>query len=129
MRAARDAVDASTEPTIAADLDLAQAKIDNWFTLYKASYRMAKWALERFRELEDPVRCAAAQKLFGHALVFLGRIPDGERRLEESLATFRFEGALKSAGYALQSLGLASVALGDFAEAWTRFGDALGRQS
>jgi predicted ATPase len=125
VRAAQEAVDAQTEPAAAAGLDLAEARLDGRLSRYTASYAMAERALERYRELDEPLRYADAQRLAGHALVLLGRCSEGEPLLEEALAEARRLGARKSAGYALLSLGLARYVLDDVAGARTRFAEAL----
>jgi predicted ATPase/tetratricopeptide (TPR) repeat protein len=125
VETAQDAVDAQTAPAIAAGLDLAEAWLDGRLSLYKACYATAERALKRYRELDEPLRCADAQRLAGHALVLLGRCSAGEPLLEEALVVARRFGARKIMGYALLSLGLARFVLDDVGRARTHYAEAL----
>jgi non-specific serine/threonine protein kinase len=125
VRAAREAIDGQTEAAIAAALDLMQAQLDSTYGLYKACYTVAERALERYRELDEPLRYADAQRLAGHALVLLGRCSEGEPLLAEALAAARRLGDPKGAGLALLSLGIARDVLDDVAGARSRYAEAL----
>lgn len=79
VRAALEAVDATTPPAVAAKLDLADAQPDERFMQYKAGHAAAQRALARYRKLGAPLGTALAQRLAGAALVFWFGFPR-ERR-------------------------------------------------
>jgi predicted ATPase len=124
VRLAQASVDAQTDPTIAAALDLAQGRLNALFNLQSAAYAMAERALDRHRGIDDPLGNAQAKRLAGAALVRLGRCSEGEPLLEEALATFRRLGADKSAARTLETLGLARSFVDDVAGARTRYAEA-----
>jgi predicted ATPase len=125
VQMAQELADAQTDPVVAAELDLAQARLDGTFGRFNASHATAARAMERYRGLETPLRYAEAQRVAGAALTGLGRCSEGEPQLEEALAVFRRLGAEKAAGSVHRSLGFARYLSDDVAGARTHFAEAL----
>ncbi len=124
VRLAQASVDAQTDPAIATALDMAQGALDLSLNLHTDAYAIAQRALDRHRELDDPLGNAQAKRLAGAALASLGRCSEGELLLEEALAAFRRLGARKSAAGTLESLGIARSLVDDVAGARTRYAEA-----
>ena len=86
VRVAAQTVDAGTDAAITANLDYAEAALDGALNRHKASYDAAERALERFRRLGDTRGEVLAQTRAGFALLFLGRVAEGEAGLQAALA-------------------------------------------
>ncbi len=125
VRAALDAVAATTPTAVVAKLYLAEADLDTARSRYKASYASAQQALTRYRDVEDPLGAASAQRYAGLALLALGRIPEGEALLNEALRVACTRGAPKLTAGVLLILAMARQLAVDFAAARTRYAEAL----
>lgn len=125
VRAALEAVDAATPAAVIARLYLVEAYLDATLSQYKASYAAAQEALARYRELGEPRGIAEAQRSVGYALVFLGRIAEGEALLGEALEAARALGARRFVARVLQGLAIARRSSGDMAGARARYAEAL----
>ncbi|HEY4439039.1 MAG TPA: adenylate/guanylate cyclase domain-containing protein [Candidatus Elarobacter sp.] len=121
--AALEAVDPATPVPVVAKLHLAKAVLDGTLKQYKASYAAAEEALARYRELGDALGIAHAQRVAGGALVFLGRVSEGEALLREALAAAR--GFRKRTASLLQDLAVARHFAEDLAGARAHFAEAL----
>jgi predicted ATPase/transcriptional regulator with XRE-family HTH domain len=123
--AALDSADARTPAPIVARLELSEALFDSALVQHKACSESAARALAHYRKLDDPRGIATAQRFLGRALVFLGKIAEGEKLLRESLAAFRSLGARKLTGSVLEDLGIARQQAGDLDEARALYADGL----
>ncbi|MBC5804524.1 MAG: tetratricopeptide repeat protein [Candidatus Eremiobacteraeota bacterium] len=123
-RALEQAGDA-TPPGVMAKLELAEATLAVTLGQYTLAQSAAERAVSRYRELDDRPGMAEAERYAGLALLFLGRLAEGEVRLKAALACFRKLGALKLTGGALRDLAYARGFAGDVAGARTFFADAL----
>jgi tetratricopeptide (TPR) repeat protein len=110
-----------------ARLELAQALFDSALVQHKACAASAQRALERYREAESARGVAFAQRYYGRALVFLGRIDEGEELLHEALTAFRALRNRKMIGAVLEDIGLARQHAGDAEAARKRYAEALPR--
>jgi tetratricopeptide (TPR) repeat protein len=110
---------------VIAQLELCEARLDGVFGLHAASFAAAQRAIARYRELNDMLGLAQAQRHVGLGLVFTGRALEGEKVLHEALATFRKSGASTLTGAALESIAVARNALGDSVGARAYFAEAL----
>jgi predicted ATPase len=125
VRAARQTVDAATDETVIADLEAAEAYLDATLNQWKASYDGAVRALARYRRLGDARGEILAQRPAGLALVFLGRIAEGDALLRASLRSAQALGLQKITADILENLATARVSAGDFAEARALYSEAL----
>ena len=78
IRVAIEKIDARTPDAVIASLDISEAQLDASLHQHKASYDAAERALERYRRLDDVHGITQAQARAGRALVFLGRVAEGE---------------------------------------------------
>ena len=113
VRSALDAVSAQTPRLLAAQLELAASKIDSVFGQFKPALASAERALAIFQEIGDAMCVASAQLCAGRALLFLGRIPEGETMLQSAMAVFRNAQNQKTMGSALSALGAAKIMQGE----------------
>jgi predicted ATPase/DNA-binding XRE family transcriptional regulator len=125
VQAAQQRVTAETPVTILATLDLAEAQLAGMFTERKTSLLAAKRALAHYRELDDPLGIAVAEGQLGRALVFLGKIAEGEILLGHALEAARSLGARRSVLLALDALAAVRQFAGDPHGARQRFREAL----
>jgi predicted ATPase/class 3 adenylate cyclase len=121
VQAAQELVDDETPKQVVAQLDLAEAQIAIALLQYKASCAAAERALARYRELNDPLRIAYAQRSLGCALLFLGRDAEGEVLLRQALA----HGTPRLKSSALSALALARCRVGDVESVREIAGEAL----
>lgn len=125
LQAALDSVDATTPPSVVADLDQTEALLKGVAGLHKASLAAAERALTRYKTLNDALGVAKARRQAGRSLVILGRIAEGEELLRDALEAFRRAGDAASIGAALDNLGIARGADNDISGARTFFAEAL----
>jgi predicted ATPase/class 3 adenylate cyclase/tetratricopeptide (TPR) repeat protein len=120
---ARQRVDATTPPLIVAQLYLVEAFLASAFNLFRWSLEAAEHALTIFAHLQDDRGMAESQRLAGRSMVYLGRVDEGEKLLNESLATRRKIGSTHVGG-TLRDLAAARGLQGDVAAARTLFAQA-----
>jgi predicted ATPase len=125
VRHAAQTVDAAANDAVIAKLDLAEAAHDATLYQYKAEYAAAEHALALYRRLGDERGEMKAQRRAGQALVFLGRIAEGEAQLRAALATAEALGLRKMAAGILDTLATSGRFGGDAAEARARSEVAL----
>jgi predicted ATPase/class 3 adenylate cyclase len=125
VQSAQELADAQTPAAALAALDLAEAHLTTGLVRHKASLLAAQRALERYRELGDPLRTARAQQDVGSALVFVGSIAQGEAVLTQALAEARTLGASRLTSSVLENLAFARNAAGDLAGARQLYAEAL----
>ncbi|MEO6991531.1 MAG: tetratricopeptide repeat protein [Candidatus Baltobacteraceae bacterium] len=118
-------VDDSTSLRTVAGLELVRANLGMALKRHQASFAAGTRALATYRKLGDTLGAAQAASLAGSALVFLGRVDEGERLLHEALATASTLGARKFAGLVLQDLAFARQIAGDVGGARGFFAEAL----
>jgi predicted ATPase/class 3 adenylate cyclase len=116
--------DESTDPRIIGRLDLAQAFLSNVFNQFSAVYVHAETAIERLDLSEDVRARADAERLAGRALIYLGRVAQGEELLEKALRSHRLLGS-RGTGAVLRDLALARAADGDVERSRQLFADAV----
>ena len=125
VAAALAATDSATPACVVAELELAQAALDAALLQYKACYGAAGKALTRYKKLSDPLKVAEAQRHAGTALMFMGKLAEGEDLLGEALATARTENARKLAAAILECMASARNRVNDFDGARRLYGEAL----
>jgi predicted ATPase/class 3 adenylate cyclase len=125
VQTALEVADAQTPAATLAVLDLAEAVFAATLVQHKASLAAAERALARYRELGDPLRIAHAQRWVGRALVYVGRIAEGEALLTHVLAEARTLGARRLMSNVLGDLALARQFAGDLVGARRYFAEAL----
>ncbi len=125
VQAALETVVPETPPGVVAKLDLAQAQMAGALIQYKLAYDAAERAIDRYRSLDEPLGTIEAQYAAGSALVFLGRIVDGEALLGTALLDARALAAHRTSGVLVQALAIARQLDGDLAGARPLFAEAL----
>jgi predicted ATPase/DNA-binding SARP family transcriptional activator len=125
VHSAVEMIDEQTSDAVIAALELAEAQLDAWHSLQKASYDAAMRALARYRTLEDARGVVQAQRRAGRALIFLGRVAEGEMHLREALAASEALGLQKLRGWVLEGLAWARQEDGDIDAARAYFTEAL----
>jgi predicted ATPase/DNA-binding XRE family transcriptional regulator len=125
VQAAQERVTADTPAAVLATLDLAEAQLAGLLMERKASLPPAERALARYRDLDDAHGIALAERQVGTALVFLGKIADGEILHERALEALRALGDRRSVIVALISSASARILAGDLHAARQRFSEAL----
>jgi predicted ATPase/DNA-binding SARP family transcriptional activator len=125
VRSAVETIDNETPDAVIAALDLTEAQLDAWHSLHKASYDSAMRALARYRALEDARGVVQSQRRAGRALIFLGRVEEGETQLREALAASEALGLQKLRGWVLEGLAWARQQAGDIDVARGYFTEAL----
>lgn len=125
VRLALSTVDAATPAAVEAKLYLAEALLNAGFMEHKASYAAAEKALARYRSVaDDPLAIAYARRCAGSALVYLGRVAEGERLLTEALAAAYSLDARMLTGIVLEDLARARSLSNDLAGARARYAEA-----
>jgi predicted ATPase/class 3 adenylate cyclase len=125
MSIALESVDPATPPRVAARLDLAEAARNSTLALYKPSHAAAERALLRYRQLDDALKAAEAQRHAGTALIYLGRVSEAEGLLGEALVVARKENAGKLTAAVLECLASAREQSNDFVRARALYAEAL----
>jgi predicted ATPase/class 3 adenylate cyclase len=125
VQSARELADAQTPAATLAALDLVEASLAAVLIQHKASLAAGELALARYRELGEPLRIAQAQRCVGRALVFVGRVAEGEALLTQAVTEARRLGARRLTSLVLQSLASARNRAGDLAGARQYFAEAL----
>lgn len=125
VQIARDLADEQTPLPVMAALDLSEAELSASLVQYTASHTACERALMRYRQIDDPVGIAYAQRCLALALIFLGKIAEGEAQLGPALSQARALGARRLTGLALQTLADARHSVGDVAQARRLHAEAL----
>ncbi|MFZ0030724.1 MAG: helix-turn-helix domain-containing protein [Candidatus Cybelea sp.] len=125
LRVAQELVSELTPADLVARLELADAMNASRFRENRTSLAAAGRALARYRDLGDELGVAHAKKLAGEALVSLGRFVEGVALLRDVLAAARALGNRRLEVAALENIGSARSALGDFAGSRAHFAEAL----
>ena len=125
VQVARDLMGEGTPSPVIAALDLAEAELAASLVQYTASRTACERALARYGELGDPMGIAYAQRCLALALIFLGKIEEGEALLGPALSQARALGARRLTGVALQTMADARHSVGDVAEARRLHAEAL----
>ena len=125
VRTARERVVDGTPAAIVGKLDLCDAQVAGALSQYAAMLAASERALERYSHLEDRNGTIEAKHAAGSALLFLGRIQEGESVLTEALALARAIGSRRMNGVLMQSLAIARQIDGDAAGARALFSEAL----
>jgi predicted ATPase/class 3 adenylate cyclase len=125
VKAAQECAGSATPIAVLAALDLAEAHLAAFLSLYTASYAAGERALARYREANDPVLITDAQLRFGNAMIFMGKIAEAEVLLQDALAKLRARRARKSMVFALDHLANARQFCGDLRVARDLFDEAL----
>jgi predicted ATPase len=118
-------LDADTPAETIAALDLAEANFDASLTQHKAALVAGERALERYRKIGNTLAVAYAEQRVGNALLYLGRIEEGEAFLTSALATARTLGARKLTSNALRSMADARDVAGDIDAARPLYAESL----
>jgi predicted ATPase/DNA-binding XRE family transcriptional regulator/tetratricopeptide (TPR) repeat protein len=118
VRLALQSINGETQPSVVAELHIAEARLSGALGEYKASLAAAERALKNGAPLDD-LQTARAREVAGSALTALGRGDEGEVLLAEALATAR----------RLGNRGLEALLLGDLGTARSRRGDVDGARS
>jgi tetratricopeptide (TPR) repeat protein len=108
-----------------AALDFAEAHHAVAALQHRAGLAAAERALARYRRLGDKRGIVEAQRVAGWALIFLGRVEDGEALLQIALDAARGLGLQLTAGVILSGLAYARPLAGDLVGARARNSEAL----
>lgn len=114
VRVALAAAEESHPPAVLAKLDLTAAQLEAVVHQYQSSYDSAQRALGRYRDLDDALGIAHAQRISGRALLYLSRVAEGVAFLESALASYRTLGYRRGIAQVLHGLGNAADMSGDF---------------
>jgi diguanylate cyclase (GGDEF)-like protein len=125
VRAALDAVDATTPPATIARLELARANVAMAFSRRNDCRSAAERASAILANDGNPLDRTEAKALVGWVLASFGQREEGTVLLQEALAAFRRLGARRSTGWALYLLANARWASGDVEGARPLFAQAL----
>jgi predicted ATPase len=120
--------DAAAPESVVAKLQLADAQLEAAFMQPEATYKAAESAWKKL-ERDDDASAVEAQRYAGKALVFLGRMEEGEMLLRQSLTAAERLGFQKAKAQILGDLATARRFCGDFVEARKLFaqGRAIAR--
>ncbi|MBD5604550.1 MAG: hypothetical protein IAI48_05605 [Candidatus Eremiobacteraeota bacterium] len=124
VASAHERRDDGVESSLAGRLELAQAFLNNASNQFVAVHKHASRAIPHFDESGHTRAKADAQRLAGRALVYLGRVEEGESLLETALAAHRKLGS-RGTGAALRDLALARAAAGDLERARSLLSESL----
>jgi predicted ATPase/transcriptional regulator with XRE-family HTH domain len=127
VRAALGTVGPDAPTAVTAKLDLADALFAAVYKEWDAAYAAAERARAGYDRLCDAGGLAEARRRAGTALIYVGRIQDGEKLLERALADARASDAGKLAGLIMMDLGQARQFTGDLAAARMWFTQALSK--
>ena len=115
-RYVREALDAATPVTprsLVGKLEIAASKIESMYGQFRTALASAEMALAVFEELGDAKGLAHARLCAGRALLFLGRMAEGESMLRAARDYFHQAHAHKAEGAVLSALGAARILEGD----------------
>jgi tetratricopeptide (TPR) repeat protein len=112
-------------PALLAKLDLTSAQFDAIVNQHESSFAAAERAIQRYRELDDPLGVADAQRIGGRALLFMRRFREAEEMLDAALDTYRSLGARRRIAQVLHNLATASDMAGDMDLARSRLAAAV----
>jgi len=114
-----------TEPSLVAELECVDADLSSEIGDFGAALAAALRALERYRDLADPIGIARAGAEAGNVLVRLGRSPEAEPLLHEALLVAQTYGRGALTARILMTLAEAQALRGDFAESRASFAEGL----
>jgi predicted ATPase/DNA-binding SARP family transcriptional activator len=124
-RIALESAHAAAPPPVLAKLDLIEAMYNNALKEFKSSLAAAERALQRYRAMGETYGAIEAQRRAASAEIHLGRLIEGEQRLEEVLPAARAEeGAPKLLGHVIRQLAQTRLFRRDYAGARERFAQA-----
>lgn len=122
---ALETVDEETPPAVAASLNLAEANIAMYLTLWNAMLAAAHRAVNLFDQADDPSGATEGRIIAGRALALLGDAQRSEALLEPSVDACTALGRPRLTGMALESLAMARMTAGDVASARPLYARAL----
>lgn len=125
VQIARDFIDDQTPAPVIATLDLTEAELAASLVQYAASHAAGERALARYSEIADQMGIAYAQRCLALAMIFLGKVDEGEALLVPALSQARALGARRHTGLVLQTLAEARHSVGDVAKARRLHAEAL----
>jgi predicted ATPase/transcriptional regulator with XRE-family HTH domain len=117
-------VETLTPARVLAKLEIATSWIASCFYEYATTLSSAERAMVLYHELGDALETARAQFKAGDALLFLGRLAEGERLLQEALTVARALGKKRLAAAALRPIAWARAVGGDLAGARADYAEA-----
>jgi predicted ATPase len=116
---------ADTPGALIARLHLFEAHNGAWLNQYKTSYEAAERARPYLADSTDPSDLAEVEWRAGNALVLLGDVAEGERRLRAALATYRDLGNDKVVCWVLICIAIARACVLDTDDAKACYAQAL----
>ncbi len=125
VQMARDLTNDQTPRPVMAVLDLTEAELAASLVQYTASRTACERALGHYSAIGDAMGIAYAQRCLALALIFLGKIEEGEALLGPALSQARALGARRLTGVVLQTLADARHSVGDVSEARRLHAEAL----
>jgi len=125
VRSALQTVDAQTPMSVAARLHLIEALHYKVHGMIQASYDAAERALALSKRSVDERDVAESEWRMGDALLTLGRVDEGEKRLRGAIAALSPSDVPKTRAWMLIALGMASFQSGDHAGAKSSCAEAL----
>ncbi len=125
VRVAIESLDASSSLDILAQLEFADALIAHELAESRSAVTIGEHALGHFRELNDPLRIAAAECVVGEAMLYIGRQSEAEPLLHDALATSKTLGTAWLTASLLAILAHARSVSGRQAEARSYYAEAL----
>jgi predicted ATPase/DNA-binding SARP family transcriptional activator len=124
-RIALESAHASAPPAVLAKLDLIESMHASALKDFKSSLAAAERAVERYRSIGETYGAIEAERRAGSAEIYLGRLVEGEQRLENVLPAARAEnGGPKTLGHIIRQLAQTRLLSRDFAGARQRFLEA-----
>ena len=108
-------IDGQTPPEVAARLNLADANIAMYLTLWKAMLAAAQRAVKLFDETNEPRGATESRIVAGRAFALLGDARQSEALLGPALDVCRTLANPRLTGMALESLAMARMIAGDVA--------------
>jgi predicted ATPase/class 3 adenylate cyclase len=125
IRMALESVNAETPPAIVARLELADAAIAMYLTLWKAMLAAAQRAMNLFEQTDDAAGAVEARIIAGRALALLGHPDRSQELLRSALEACEALGRPRLTGMALESLAMALMTAGDIAGSRPLYAKAL----
>jgi predicted ATPase/transcriptional regulator with XRE-family HTH domain len=124
LASALEFVETLTPARVLAKLEIATSWIASCFYEHGTTLSSAERAMLLYRELGDALETARAQFKAGDALLFLGRVAEGEQQLREALTVARGLGKKRLTAAALRPIAWARGAGGDLAGARANYAEA-----
>jgi predicted ATPase/class 3 adenylate cyclase len=125
IQMALEAVTSETPAAIVARLELADASIAMYLTLWKAMLAAAQRAIGLFERTDDTAGAAEARIVAGRALALLGDARQSEALLRPALEACEALERPRLTAMALESLAMARMTAGDIADSRPLYGKAL----